>query len=77
MNTTYTSRVPSPFQVNRSKPYQVSKPENKDVATPKQVDYLRQLISVNFNEEDRENMEAQLGEMTKSEASDMIASFKR
>lgn len=51
--------------------------EVADIATPKQVDYLRQLIQVNCDEDERENMEAQLGELSKSEASDMIKSFQR
>jgi hypothetical protein len=51
--------------------------DGADTATPKQIEYLRQLINVNFSEDDRENMEAQLSELTRSEASDMIKSFQR
>ncbi|MDO8435082.1 MAG: hypothetical protein Q7S89_00135 [bacterium] len=51
--------------------------EAADVATPKQVEYLRQLIQTNLDEGERENMEAQLSELTKSEASKMIESFRR
>lgn len=47
-------------------------------ATEKQRDYLRQLIHTNVeDEEEREQLEAQLPEMTKSEASKAIENFKR
>src|SRR3989344_3071241 len=39
---TYKSRVPSPFQVNRSKPYQVSKTEKKDTLR----DEMKKLLGV-------------------------------
>jgi hypothetical protein len=58
--------------------YKVPDDEESDIATPKQVDYLRQLIQINVGDEDeREGMESQLSELTKSEASDMIKSFQR
>jgi len=68
----WTEVSPAPAVAN-----QAPDVETSDVATPKQVEYLRQLINVNFSEDDRENMEAQLTELTKSEASDMIKSFQR
>lgn len=61
-----------------SSTYKVQDEEESDIATPKQVEYLRQLIQVNVGDEDeREGMESQLSELTKSEASDMIKSFQR
>ena len=52
--------------------------EAPDIATPKQIEYLRQLIQTNVAEDDeREGMEAQLSELTRSEASKMIESFRR
>ena len=58
-------------------PYKADDQESLDVATPKQVEYLRQLFKVNLEESERENMEAQLTEMTRQEASRMIDSFRR
>ncbi len=47
-------------------------------ATEKQRDYLRQLIHTNVeDEEEREQLEAQIPEMTKSEASQAIENFRR
>src|SRR3989344_692392 len=72
--------TPHPWsEANSASPsaYKADAPETSDVATPKQVEYLRQLISVNMDEGERENMEAQLSEMTKQEASKMIESFRR
>ena len=46
-----------------------------DVATPKQVEYIRQLAQV-LDESSREHIESQLSELTKSEASKMIESFR-
>jgi hypothetical protein len=61
-----------------SNTYKVQGEEVSDVATPKQIDYLRQLIQVNVGEEDeREGMESQLSELTRAEASNMIKSFQR
>lgn len=52
--------------------------EEPDIATPKQIEYLRQLIQINVEDEDRrEGMESQLSELTKSEASKMIESFRQ
>jgi hypothetical protein len=72
--------TPHPWTDANSTPsdaYKVQDTES-DIATPKQVDYLRQLIQINVGDEDeREGMESQLGELTKSEASDMIKSFQR
>ena|SRR3989344_3555467 len=72
--------TPHPWtEANSASPsaYKADAPETSDVATPKQVEYLRQLISVNMDEGERENMESQLSEMTKQEASKMIESFRR
>ena len=58
--------------------HKVQGEEESDIATPKQVEYLRQLIQINIEEEDeRTGLEAQLGELTRSEASRMIESFRR
>lgn len=71
--------TPHPWsEANSASPssYSADAPDTS-IATPKQVEYLRQLISVNMDEGERENMEAQLSEMTKQEASKMIESFRR
>jgi len=72
--------VPHPWTSTGSAPSSAYKvqDEESDIATPKQIEYLRQLIQVNVDEDDeREGMEAQLSELTKSEASKMIESFRR
>lgn len=46
-------------------------------ATDKQRDYLRQLVQINCDEDERERWESQLSEITKSEASKAIESFRR
>ena len=71
--------TPHPWtEANSASPsaYKASEQDSSDIATPKQVEYLRQLIQINCEEEERENMEAQLGELTKQEASKMIESFR-
>ncbi len=66
--------VPHPWTSADSKTQEVE----SDIATPKQIEYLRQLIQINVEEDDRrEGMEAQLSELTRSEASKMIESFRR
>ena len=71
--------APHPWKDGNSAPraYGTGEEESPDTATPKQVEYLRQLIQINCEEEEREKMEAQLGELTKQEASKMIESFRR
>lgn len=72
--------LPHPWaDANSASPsaYKADDAETSDSITPKQVEFLRQLISVNMDESERENMEAQLSEMTKQEASKMIESFRR
>lgn len=73
--------VPHPWSETKpalSNTYKVQEEEEPDIATPKQIDYIRQLIQINVGEEDeREGMESQLSELTKTEASKMIESFRR
>ncbi len=69
----WTEASPAP-----SNTYKVQEGEASDIATPKQIDYLRQLIQINVEGDDeREGMESQLSELTRSEASKMIESFRR
>lgn len=52
--------------------------ETEDIATPKQIDYLRQLIHLNIdNEDELSRLDSQLSGLTKQEASQMIESFRR
>jgi hypothetical protein len=51
--------------------------EVSDIATPKQVDYLRQLIQLNCEEDEREGWLSQLSELTKEEASQAIQRFAK
>ena len=53
------------------------KSDVSEPATEKQRDYLRQLVQINCDEDERERWESQLSEITKSEASKAIESFKR
>ncbi|OGC85119.1 hypothetical protein A3F55_01715 [Candidatus Adlerbacteria bacterium RIFCSPHIGHO2_12_FULL_53_18] len=53
------------------------KPNASNPATDKQLGYLRQLIQINCEEDERERWESQMGELTKQEASKLIESFKR
>ena len=53
------------------------KSDGSEPATDKQRDYLRQLVQINCSEEERERWEDQLSEISKSEASKAIESFKR
>ena len=49
-----------------------------DLATDKQREFLRQLVHQNIEDEDeRERWESQISELTKSEASKAIESFRR
>lgn len=60
---------------------EASKSNDTDVfepATDKQRHYLAELIALNVHDEDeREKRQSQIGELTKSEASRMIESFRR
>src|SRR3989344_2836792 len=57
--------------------YRAKESDGSDPATDKQRDYLRQLVQINCDDEERERWESQLSEITKSEASKAIESFKR
>ena len=46
-------------------------------STEKQRDYLKQLVQINCDEEERERWLSQIGELTKEEASRAIASFAK
>ena len=51
--------------------------EMDEAATPKQIDYLRQLIHINVDDtEELDRLDSQLSDLTKHEASEMIKSFK-
>lgn len=52
--------------------------EASESATPKQIEYLRQLISVNIEDErERESKLSEVEHLSKREASDAIAAFAR
>ena len=56
--------------------YQVQEEGADDMmATARQVDYLKQLIQINLDDPEREQRLAEVGELTKEEASQAIASF--
>ncbi|MBI2612794.1 hypothetical protein HYW59_03240 [Candidatus Kaiserbacteria bacterium] len=57
--------------------YRAKEDEESAPATDRQKSYLRELIQINLDEDEREKWESQLGELTKQEASRMIASFQR
>jgi len=46
-----------------------------DLATARQVDYLKQLIQINLDDPEREQRLTEVDQLTKSEASQAIASF--
>jgi hypothetical protein len=55
--------------------YKIKQSVDSVPATERQQDYLKQLIQENVQDEEREQLLAQLGEMSKEEASEMIATF--
>ncbi|OGG50393.1 hypothetical protein A2704_05655 [Candidatus Kaiserbacteria bacterium RIFCSPHIGHO2_01_FULL_54_36b] len=57
--------------------YRVKPEERSDLASDKQKAYLRQLISVNCEESDREQWESQIDDLTKEEASEAIQRFAK
>ncbi len=58
--------------------YKAKDAEVFEFATEKQRNYLAELISLNVSDpEEQERRQSQLGELTKSEASQMIESFRR
>jgi hypothetical protein len=59
-----------------SKGYEMRDSYSSDKISEKQKSYLQELISMNVDEDEREGMLTQLDDLTRSEASDMIQSFK-
>ena len=55
--------------------YQANESENSDNATPKQRDYLRQLLQVQASDEERDLWMPNLETLTRSEASELISRY--
>lgn len=74
---TFLNPEPSRTDTAVGEAYRAKEADVFELATDKQRDYLQQLIQINCDEEERERRQSQLGELTKSEASRMIESFRR
>jgi len=57
--------------------YRAREDEGSHLASDKQKAYLRQLISLNCEEAEREQWEGQIDDLTKEEASEAIQRFAR
>ena len=57
--------------------YQSTESNASDGATPKQIEYLRQLVAVNFDSKERDRWEDQISSFTREDASEAIQSLTR
>ncbi|MEK7112582.1 MAG: hypothetical protein AAB875_04600 [Patescibacteria group bacterium] len=70
--------VPAKPYVPVGEAYQAKPDESSDGATPKQIEYLRQLIALNiFDDEERNRWEDQISSLTREDASEAIQKFVR